>query len=47
MRILGTIVLPLALAVLDIGQYFSFRCAVTPQLVGDDRTRDIPQVLST
>ncbi len=45
MRILGPIVLPLVLAVLDTRQHFGLRRAVPLQLVCDDHTRNIPQLL--
>jgi hypothetical protein len=43
MRILGPIVLPLLLAVLDTWQHFGLRRAVALQLVSNEDTRDIPQ----
>jgi len=43
MRILGAIVLPLVLAMIDTRQRLSLRRAIAPQLVRDEHTRDIAQ----
>ena len=43
MRILGSVVLILLLAVLDTGQHFGLRGTIAFQFVSDNYPRDIPQ----
>jgi 3-oxoacyl-(acyl-carrier-protein) synthase len=46
MRILGPVVLPLVLAMLDTGHELLLGCVVALQLGCDEHSRDIPQPLS-
>jgi hypothetical protein len=43
MRILGSVVLILLLAMCDTRHHFGFGCIVTLELIRNDQTRNIPQ----